>query len=481
MSSVASKSIRGIVWSAIERFSLQGVQFLIGIVLARLLSPSDFGMIGMLSIFLSVSQTFIDCGFSNALIRQKETTAKDYGTAFIINFAISLFAFVILFVAAPFVASFYNMPDLQPVMRLISVTLIVNALFTVHKVRLTRNVDFKMQSKASLCAALVSGGLGIILAFEGFGVWSLVYQAICNSVLNLVLMTILLRWFPKPVFSKESFRSLFGFGSKLLVASVISSVYSNLYNIVIGKWYSASNLGYYTRADHLGAFPSQNVAGILSRVTYPILSQLQDEPERLRDIYIKYLQMSCFVVFPLMMGLAALAHPLVLLLLGEKWLPSVVLLQILCFGLMLDPVCNINLNLLYVKGRSDLVLKLEIVKKTIAVAILAVSLPFGLVGLCLGRACYGVIATLLNMIYTKSFINLSMWGQIKLILSPLMLALVMMVGIYGLTLLDLGDAVSLAVGTAVGTSFYLGMARILKMNSAVYMFEMLKRAFRKDV
>ena len=475
MSSIASKSIHGIIWSAIERFSLQGVHFLIGVILARLLSPSDFGMIGMLSIFMSVSQTLIDCGFSNALIRQKNVSTEDYGTAFIINLSISIFAFATLFFAAPFVADFYNMPDLQPIMRVFSITLMINALFTVHKVRLTRKVDFKTQSKASLGSALVSGVFGIAFAYNGFGVWSLVYQSIINSVLNLVLMVVLLKWFPKPIFSKNSFRALFGFGSKLLVASIISSIYSNLYNIVIGKRYSASDLGFYTRADSLGNLPSQNVAGILARVTFPILSQLQDDSERLRSIYIKYLQISCFVIFPVMMGLAALAKPTIVLLLGEKWLPSVILLQILCFGLMLDPICNINLNLLYVKGRSDLVLKLEIIKKTIAVIILVISLPLGLVGLCVGRACYGVIATILNMTYTKNFIDLSIWGQAKLIFPSWFMSMVIAAGMYGLTLLNLDYLVQLIAGFCGGLALYLVFAYIFKVSALDMLLKVVKR------
>ena len=475
MSSVASKSIHGIVWSAIERFSLQGIQFLIGVILARLLSPSDFGMIGMLSIFLCVSQTFIDCGFSNALIRQKNSTAKDFGTAFLVNMSISLVAFGALFSVAPFVADFYQMPELKGVMRAVSITLIINALFTVHKVRLTRNVDFKTQSKASFFAALVSGVLGIVLAYNGFGVWSLVYQTICNSMLNLILLTILLKWFPTPIFDKASFKDLFGFGSKIFVASIISSIYSNLYNIVIGKQFSASNLGYYTRADSLAGLPSQNIAGILSRVTYPILSQLQDDTDRLKSIYIKYLQIACFVIFPLMLGLSALAQPFVILLLGEKWLPSILLLQILCFGMMLDPICNINLNLLYVKGRSDLVLKLEVVKKTIAVTILVVSLPFGLEGLCLGRACYGVVATMLNMTYTKRFIDLSMWGQAKIILPALVLSMVMAGISVCMTHLPVGDALQLFFGICVGMVAYIGIAFVFKMNALTELLKLVRK------
>ena len=478
MQSIASKSIHGIIWSAVERFSLQGVQFLIGIILARLLSPSDFGMIGMLSIFMSVSETFIDCGFSNALIRLKDVTKKDLGTAFLVNLSISFVAFAVIFFISPLVAGFYEISELQNVMRVISVTLIINALFTVHKVRLTRNVDFKTQSKASLTAALISGCLGITLAYKGFGVWSLVYQAICNSVLSLILLSGLLKWFPTPVFSKDSFKDLFGFGSRIFVASIISSIYSNLYNIVIGKQFAATSLGYYTRADSMGRFPSQNVSGILSRVTYPILSQLQDDSKRLRNVYIKYLRVSCFVVFPLMMGLVALAKPLIVILLGEKWSPSILLLQLLCFGLMLDPICNINLNLLYVKGRSDLVLKLEVIKKSIAVIILVLSLPFGLEGLCLGRSAYGVIASFLNMTYSKNYIGLSICGQLKLILPSLVLSIIMATASWCVTLFEISDTLQLATGICLGVMTYLGCALIFKMEEINILFGIVSNYYR---
>lgn len=476
MLSIASKSVKGVIWSAVEKFSLQGVQFLIGVVLARLLAPSDFGMIGMLSIFMSVSQTFIDCGFSNALIRQKDTTEKDYGTAFLLNFLISLVAFGVLFAGAPFVADFYQMPDLKAVMRAVSLTLVINALFTVHKVRLTRAVDFKTQSKVTLSSAIVSGMLGIYLAYNGFGVWSLVYQVICNSVLNLILMTVMLKWFPKPGFHKKSFDELFGFGSKILVASLISSVYSNLYNIVIGKRYSASDLGYFTRADQLGKFPSQNIAGILSRVTLPILSQLQDEPERLKVLYEKYLKVACFVVFPLMMGLSALAEPVVVLLLGEKWLPSVVLLQILCFGFMLDPICNINLNLLYVKGRSDLVLRLEIIKKAIAISILIASSFGGVKWMCIGSACYGFIATILNTRYTGQFIGFNTIKQLKQIAPYYILSLVMAASIYGvINFISENYWIQLIAGGVIGFVLYMGAAFAFRLDALKELLKIVKR------
>lgn len=465
MGSLVHKSFHGILWSAIERFSMQGVQFAIGVVLARLLTADDFGTIGMLSIFLGVSQVFIDCGFSNALIRQVETTEEDYGTAFTANFAISAVVYTLLFAAAPRVEAFYAMPGLAGVMRTVALTLVIGALYTVNKVRLTRDVDFKTQSKVSLGAALASGLLGIGLAHRGFGVWSLAWQTVANAVLNLLLLVALMRWFPKPSFRKESFRRLFGFGSRLLAAGLVHAVYSNLYNLVIGKKYSAGDLGQYSQADRLSKFPSQNVEGILQRVTFPLLSQLQDEPARLRAIYIKYLGIACFAVFPMMIGLAATARPLVALMLGEKWLPCVPMLQVLCLGMMLDPVCAINLNLLYVKGRSDLVLKLEIIKKSIALAILFAALPFGVQWMCVGRAVYSAIATLLNMTYTRRFIDLSMVGQLKLMAAPLSMSSAMAAACWGIGCLGMGNAATLATGVLVGVGLYLGMSQVFQVGA----------------
>lgn len=459
MGSLVHKSFHGIFWSAVERFSLQGVRFAIGVVLARMLAADDFGMIGMLSIFLVVSQVFIDCGFSSALIRQVDTTEKDYGTAFTANLAISAAAYAVLYAAAPRVEAFYAMPGLCGVMRAVAATLVIGALYTVHKVRLTRDVDFKTQSKVSLGAAVASGLLGIGLAHAGYGVWSLVWQTIANSVLNLLLLTVLMRWFPKPAFDRKSFRNLFGFGSRLLVAGLVHAVYSNLYNLVIGKKFSAADLGQYTQADRLSRFPSQNVEGVLQRVTYPLLSKLQNEPERLRTIYVKYLEIACFAVFPMMMGLAGTARPLVALMLGGKWLPCVPMLQVLCLGMMLDPVCTINLNLLYVKGRSDLVLRLEIVKKSIAVAILFAMVPFGVLWMCVGGTVYSVIATLLNMTYTRQFIDLSMAGQLKLMAGPLAMSSALLLACFGIGALGLGNAVTLAIEIPVCVALYLGLSQ----------------------
>lgn len=432
----------------------------------------------MLSIFLSVSQTFIDCGFSNALIRQKETTEKDYGTAFLVNFLISLLAFAILFVAAPFVASFYGLPLLSPVLRCVSLTLVLNALFAVHRARLTRSVDFKTQSKASLAAAVLSGVIGICMAYAGFGVWSLVVQSICNAALNLLLLTGLMRWFPRPGFCKKSFDALFAFGSRLLAASLIHSVYINLYNLVIGKRYSAADLGFFTRADHLARFPSNNFTGILNRVSLPILSRLQDDSEKLASVYAKYLKMACFAIFPLMFGLAALAEPTVVLLLGEKWRPSVLLLQILCLGFMFEPVIQTNLNLLYVKGRSDLVLRLEIVKKVIAVAILAATSFFGIRWMCVGCAFFSLVDALFCTFYSGRFIRLGTLRQALMLAPYYLLSLLMGVCVFAVSRLLDSNVLRLLVGIPFGAALYLGLAWAFRFDALTELWGLLKGKLR---
>ncbi len=422
------KTTNGIIWSAIERFSLQIVQFIINIIMARLLLPSDYGMIGMLAIFLQLSQAFIDCGFTNALIQRQNRTEIDFSTVFYCNVLIAVFLYCILFVTAPFIAEFYNLPQLIPITRIISLNFIFASFSAIHKTKLTIQVNFRTQSKASLTAAIISGIIGITMAYKNMGVWSLVCQSILNSLLLTILLCYFVRWKPLLNFSQQSFRSLFSFGSKLMVANFINIVYRNLYTLVIGKKFSAVTLGYYTRAEQFASFPPTNVNSIISRVTYPILSSIQNDDYRLTTAYRKYIQLASFFIFPLMMELVILADPIIRILLTEKWTGIVLLLQILCFDWMFDHISAINLNLLYVKGRSDLSLRLEIIKKTIATIILFASIPFGIIGMCWGRVLYSFIATYLNTKYTHALINLSLAEQIKDI-SPYLLTSLFSCGI----------------------------------------------------
>lgn len=459
--SLREKSVRGVAWSAIERFALLGIQFVIQVVLARLLTPEDYGIVGILAVFIAVSQTFIDSGFTNALIQNQQRTEKDFATAFFFNGAISVFCYGILFFCAPVIADFYEMPQLVPVTRVIGLSLIFSALSAVHRTQLTINVDFKTQAKATLSAVILSGVVGIALAYCGFGVWALVVQTLVNTGVTTLLFWILVRWFPRHFFSPASFKPMFSFGSKLLAASLLHTVYMNLYPLVVGKFFSATALGYFSRAQQFASLPATTGSGILGRVTFPLLATVQDDNERLSAVYRKYLRVSTGAIAPVMLGLCALTEPLVLILIGEKWLPIVPLMQVLCLAWMVDPIALVNLNLLNVKGRTDLVLRLEVVKKITATVILFASLPFGLIGLCWGKAIYAQIALIMNTHYTGKFLGMSYWAQMKEVLPIYLLSATMAGASFGMTLFFENPWLQISTGFIVGIAVYALGAKVL--------------------
>ena len=458
-----NKATQGVFWSAVERYSLQVVQFLLKLVIARILIPDDYGLIGMIAIFMAVSQIFIDGGFSNALIQKKERSEADYNTVFYINFGISVLIYLILFFCAPLIASFYEQPLLTPITRVYSINLVINSLVAVNKVKLTVDVDFKTLSIISLGAAIISGIAGIGCAYYGMGVWALVVQQLLNSFLNVLLSFYYVKWRPKLKFSMASFHSLFNCGSKLLIASLIHALYENLYNLFIGKKFTSATLGLFTRAQDFTNFAGSNVSAILKRVSFPVLSRIQDDDEHLMSVYKKYIKTATWATFPMLLGLCGIAKPMVLVLLTEKWIGCVPYLQILCFAMLWDCVTQVNLNLLYVKGHSDWVLRLEIIKKSIAFTILFASLGFGMYVICLGKAVYSVIALYLNTYYTKKLFNYGFWKQMKDLLPQLLLSLLMLGCCLVTSYLIPNALIGLISSILVGLVVYLGGSHLLKL------------------
>ncbi|MDE6695503.1 MAG: lipopolysaccharide biosynthesis protein, partial [Muribaculaceae bacterium] len=342
--SLKNKTINGTVWSSLERFSVQGIQFIVMIIMARILTPADYGLVGMLAIFIAVSQSLIDSGFSQALIRKQDRSEIDNSTVFFFNIGVGIVLYFILFFLSPIIADFYNEPQLIPITRIVGLSLVFNSLVVVQRALLTVNLDFKTQAKASFAGALISGAVGITMAYTGFGVWAIVWQQISNLATITILLWILSHWNPILAYSWKSFKELFGFGSKLLASGLLDTIFKNLYLIVIGKFFRASDLGYYTRANQFTDFASSNITGIFQRVTYPVLCTIQNDDARLSDVYRRLLKTSAFIIFPLMMGLAAVAKPMVISFLTEKWLFSANLIQVLCFSQMWYPVHAINLN-----------------------------------------------------------------------------------------------------------------------------------------
>lgn len=476
MESLKQKTFHGIIWSFLERFSVQGIQFIVMIIMARMLKPDDYGLIGMLTVFLAVSQSLVDSGFSQALIRKQNRTEIDNSTVFYFNIGIGIILYGLLFVCAPLIADFYKEPSLVLIMRVVGISVFINSFVVVQRALLTTRVDFKTQAKATLIAALLSGGGGIWMAAAGYGVWSIIVQQLLNLGVNALLLWFFSSWRPTWCYSWRAFRELFGFGSKLLVSGLLETIYKNIYLIVIGRVFSASDLGYYTRAQQFSDFPSSNLTGIMQRVTFPVLCSIQDDDKRLADVYRRFLRLSAFLIFPLMMGLAAVARPLILILLKEQWLFTVILLQILCFSMMWYPVHAINLNLLQVKGRADLFLRLEIIKKVIGISILCITIPMGLVPMCVGGVFSSLMALVINTYYTGRLIHVGFVRQIRDLTPTLLLSISMGGVVYTFLHYLIGGAlVQLICGVCVGVVYYFALASCFQFREWKELMNLLHR------
>lgn len=414
-SSLKKKTLRGLFWSVTDLFANNGIQICIQIVLARLLLPEHFGVMGMIVVLIAISNSLVDCGFSQALIRDQNSSQKDYSTVFHFNFFISILIYFLLFICAPMVSTFFNTPPLIEIIRVISITLIISSLAIIQRVKLIKVLNFKTLTKINTIAFFTGGSISVSMAFLGFGVWSLVVNVIVVQTMQTLLLWYFNRWIPSLTFNIQSFKKFFKFGYKLLLSGIIDSIYNNLYFLIIGKFYTASLLGYYTNAVKVRDMASQSIAVTIERVTYPVLSSAQDENERLKSMFSNMIKISSFVNFPLMIGIAAIATPLFLMLFGEKWLPSVPYFQLLCIAGMLYPIHSLNLNILQVKGRSDLFLLLEIVKKVMITLLISLSLflNLGIMGLIWTAIIDSFISLFINTYFSARLIDYSTKDQLK--------------------------------------------------------------------
>lgn len=464
MGSLKEKTVKGVFWSSVDRFSTQGIQFIFSILIARLLLPSDYGTVAMLNIFLAISQTFIDSGFGTALIRKIDRTEEDFSTVFYFNIAVALVFYGVLWLTAPYIADFYEIPLLKDITRVVALTLVFGSFSGIQSAKLSIAIDFRSRAIISITVTLVTGALGLWMAYSGYGVWALVMQSVVSSLLRTILLWAFVRWMPKLVFSWKSFKELFSFGSKLLASALLDTAYNNIYTLVIGKVFSSSALGVYSRADGLAQYPSSNITGVLQGVTFPVLSSIQNEPERLASAYKKFIRLSAFVVFPMMIGLSAVADPLIRLVLTDKWEGSIYLLQIICFAMMWYPVHAINLNLLQVEGRSDYFLKLEVIKKIQGVIVLCITIPLGLVAMCYGRVVSSVLCLVYNTYYTKKLIGYGFGSQMKDLLPVLLHALVMGLIVWLIVHFLPSLWLKLMVGVVAGIVYYLAGAYIMRFD-----------------
>ncbi len=460
--SLKRQTLNGVIWRILETGGTQMIQLVISIVLARLIMPEQFAAIAMLSIFLAVAGIFINSGFSTALMRKNDRTQVDCSTVFYFNIVISLLSYLILYVAAPYVAVFYNIPELKPILRVSAISLIIGSTAGVHRTLFTARMDFKSLAQYNIAALIISGGIGIFMAYKGFQVWALVTQSIVSTVVNTLFIWKGSTWRPTRQFSWVSLREFFSFGSKLLASGLLDTVYTNMYSVVIGKFFAPSDLAFYNRASGLRAMASSTPTSVLQSVTFPALCKLQGSDETLRSAYRRMLRVSAFVIFPLCLGIGGVAFPLINVLYTDVWIYAATLLQIIVFAGMWYPIHAINLNLLQVKGRSDLFFRLEVIKKVLGVAMLCITVPLGLEAMCYGNIVNSIIALAINTHYTGKLLNLGFFAQIKDLLPSLVLSIVMFAGCKFLSTILGNGILSLAVSIAAGAVIYLGGAILFR-------------------
>ena len=473
--SLKQKTVKGVAWTSLNKVLDLGFGFVIGVILARLLSPSDYGLLAMIAVFSAIAFTFLDSGFGNALIRKPDLNEDDNTTAFFFNLVAGVVLFGVIWFIAPWVSAFYDKPILTPLLRAEGSLLIVASFKIVQNTQLTRALNFKAKMIIRVVSSVSGGVIGIIAAYCGLGVWALVAMHIADALISLVLLWIISPWRPRGKWSKKSFNYLWGYGSKLLASGLLDTVYSNIYPIVIGKFYSAADLGQYSRAKGYADMPSQSLTGVIQQVTFPVLSQIQDDHQRLGNNYRRMLRFSVFIIFPLMIGLAVLAHPLVVSLVTDKWAQCVPYLQIICLASMWYPVHAINLSLLQVKGRSDLFLRLEIIKKALITVVVFICVPFGIMGICYGAVFTSLACLAINTYYTGKLINVGFVRQMLDMTPTLLASLAMGAAVYFSVMPFDSDWVKLAVGIPLGMVLYLGIAKVFRMPELQEALDILHR------
>lgn len=479
------KTAKGLLWNSIHQFGMQGIQFCLMLVMARILSPSDYGILGLYSVFFALASIFIYCGFTEALIRKQNRTQTDMSTVFFFNVGMSIICYIIIFIIAPFVADFYKMPIITNLMRVAGLSVIFNALMAIHGAVMNFTLNFKTQAKISLTHSSVAGIAGLIFALCGLGVWSLILQGIVQSICGIILFWTLSKWRPTWEFSTKSVKEFWDYGSKLIVIGLINTIYNNIYPIVIGKSFSAATLGHYSRAHHWASFPSTNLTNMLKTVSFASLVKIQDDDIRLERVYRKMIRTSAFIIIPAMAGLSAIAKPLIYVVIGEKWALCASILQVICFTYMLAPIHSLNLNLLKVKGRTDLTLRISIVQKVLAIIALIIALPYGILAMCYAGIITSFLMLFMNTYYTGKFINVGFIRQMRDILPSFILSMIMMAIVFLIQSVIPNIYLNLIVSIIIGIAFYYGFSVLFKFeeleDAKTIIHDMIQRKKNKKI
>ena len=468
--SLKQKTVSGLLWSFLDDLARGGILFVSGVILARLLTPREFGLIGMTTLFIAVSQSIINSGFNQALIRKQDCTRADYSTVFYFNILLSLALYLLLFATAGWIARFFREPPLESILRVLGLGLLIGALGMVQQTQVVKEIAFKLLTRISIVSSTIGGALGIALAYAGYGVWSLVVMTLSRAAVELALLWLWRTWRPSLEFRWASFREMFAFGSRLLASGLINTLYTNTFNLVIGKFFSAEALGQFTQAQTFRNMPSQRLTDVVQRVSYPVLATLQHDVPRLKTAYRRMLRSTTLVTSVLMLGLAAAAEPLVITLVGEKWRPAVVYLQLLCFSGMLYPLHAINLNMLQVQGRSDLSLKLSVIKTSMLIPAMVAGVFWGIPAMILSIFAVSLAGYVLTASWSGKLIGYRVAEQIRDILPSFALAAAMAAVVYFLgRWLPIPNVPKLIAQVGAGAALAVGLAELTRLESYVYL------------
>ncbi len=474
--SLKHRTIRALLWSFVEAAGLRSVQFIIGIVLARLLLPAHFGLIGMLIIFMAIAQSFLDSGFGAALIQKRDATQTDTCSIFYFNIVVGLVVAGLLCLVAPWIAAFYDKPVLTPLTRVLSLTIVINSFGLIQNTILTRQINFKTQTKVSLMAGVLSGIIGVYMAVIGFGVWSLAVQQISNTLFRTIFLWFFNSWRPVLVFSLNSLKEMFGFGSRVLASGLLNTIFENIYLLVIGKLFLAAELGFFTRAKTLNELPSRTLSTMVGRVTFPVFSNIQNDPDRLKRGLKKALITLVLINFPMMIGLALVARPLVLVLITEKWAPCIPYLKLLCMVGLLYPLHLINLNVLKAMGRSDLFLRLEIIKKALIVVNISITWRWGIEAMIFGQIVTSLLSYYLNSYYNGVLIGYRIREQLLDLFPYLLTAIIMGLVVYTIGYFQFPHNWSLLL-TQISAGFviYISLCRLFRLPVFMEIWQMVRK------
>ena len=467
------------IWRLAERSGAQIVQLVVSIVLARLLAPTDYGVVALMNVFISILSVFINCGLGSALIQKKDADDVDFSTVF---FAQLIFCGVIytgLFITAPFISEFYNMPEMTPMIRVLGLTLVIAAVKNVQVSYVSRNMQFKRFFFATLGGTIGAAGVGIGMACLGFGAWALIAQSLFNNAVDTLILWITVKWRPIKVFSFIRLRKLFSFAWKLLVSALIDSVYNNLRSLIIGKVYSAQDLAFYNKGQSWPSVIVDNINSSIDSVLLPSMSSVQDSRESVKSMTRRAIKTSTYVIAPIMMIFAFCGTPLVRLILSEKWLPLVPFQIIFCISYMFYPIHTANLNAIKAMGRSDIFLKLEIIKKAVGLIALAITVPISVMAMGYSLLFTSLTSQIINTWPNKKLLNYGYLEQLKDILPGILLAVFMGCCIYPIQFIGLPDIVTLCIQVPLGAVIYIGGSKIFKLESFTYLWNMVKPVLKK--